>query len=358
MRARCDAPLTVLGAGGGRPPPTHTHPRRHRSLAPGAPLTRPPPPLPATPAAGAPAAHHAEAARAPPPAEAAATPSADAATGGNGDDRALRAKIDAAVGAALADAALFGRMNRFPPRAGSQAGSCCCSGRSAPPAATAAEVRAALGATRADRRGFARAVADFYGLTSLLPGCVVDMLGRTRPCSRVALTPIWPAAHADWGPAHPADGSAPGGDEDEELGVPGGFARDPRCFLLLPPAVREAFDDGFLVFVPAPDHASLECRVLRGAFVTPGLRRLHGRRLHLPRAAAGGVPHTRQLAYFALRAAEGWAAGGRPADESAAGAARAALVAGAPGELPEVEQRMVRAAHARGRRGEGGEGGR
>ena len=136
-----------------------------------------------------------------------------------------------------------------------------------------------------ERKAFKKRVAKFYGLTSWIPGRMVDMLGNNAPTSAVTLAHIWPSSYTNWE------------DPQRELALPEGFYKDERNFLLLPEEVHHAFDKGHVIFVPSV--ADITCYVLPGADVSGGVRAYHGTQLRLP---SGKVPYKRQLAYFSLRA--------------------------------------------------------
>jgi hypothetical protein len=139
-----------------------------------------------------------------------------------------------------------------------------------------------------ERKAFKERVAGFYGLQSRVPGFMTNMLGAFSREDRVTLAHIWPASYTNWA------------DAERELSLPPEFYKEPRNFLLLPEDVHVAFDHGRIVFVPAATH--ITCFVLPGAAVNKRIRKLHGRRLYLPRHDVGGVPYKRQLAFFALQA--------------------------------------------------------
>ena len=190
---------------------------------------------------------------------------------------ALESAVIAAVRAAMQERELFDRMNPFARSHHSDSIS----------------LHTAVGAARfpgseGERVAFKQTVAEFYGLTSVLPRSMVDMFGNVHFRRNVTLAHIWPASYTNWE------------DPRNELALPEGFHQEPRNFLLLLRDVHEAFDAGHIIFVPAPSH--ITCYVLPGKPVKKGLYKLHGKKLHLPRHDAGGVPYKRQLAYFALRA--------------------------------------------------------
>lgn len=226
----------------------------------------------------------------------------------------LDAAIATAVRAAMEERELFDRMNPFARSHHSDSIS----------------LHSAVGATRfpgseAERVAFKQEVAEFYGLTSLLPGTMLDMFNNRRFKNNVTLAHIWPASYTNW--EEPCN----------ELALPEGFHRDPRNFLLLPRDVHTAFDLGRIIFVPSTTH--ITCYVLPGHHLSKRVRKLHGKALHLPKHDAGGVPYKRQLAYFALRA-KGRAVVDASIQASLEAAMSASADASGNAALQELERRM------------------
>ena len=180
-----------------------------------------------------------------------------------------------------------------------------------------------------ERKAFKETVASFYGLKSMVPGWMYDMFGSLSLKQRVTLAHIWPSSYTNWS------------DAARELAMPPGFYKEPRNFLLLPEDVHFAFDHGRIIFVPAITH--INCYVLPGAAVSKRIRKLHGKKLHLPKHATGGVPYKRQLAFFALQA-KGQTAVGEVVQAALEGAMSASADAGGNAAITALEQRM-RAIH-------------
>ena len=126
-----------------------------------------------------------------------------------------------------------------------------------------------------DRAVFKREVAAFYGLEVKDDDSKLrDMLGNVSNFSDVTLVLIWPASYTNWG------------DRCSSLALPAYFYMNPRNFLLLPKPLHDAFDRGYVVFVPSKEHITI--RVIRREKVTLEVSDVDTRKLAIP--AAGKTP--------------------------------------------------------------------
>lgn len=150
-------------------------------------------------------------------------------------------------------------------------------------------------------------VAAFYGLTDPDPNYLVDMLGNRALFHEVTRAHLYPKSYQNF---H---------EFASYLSLPAPFltGTDPRNFLLIDKELHDAFDAGFVAFIPVPA-TELTIRVFRPARVSARVAGLDGQRLRWPTTAS--QPYRRILGWCA------WLAkGAEPVDDAVGAELDAAL---------------------------------
>lgn len=146
------------------------------------------------------------------------------------------------------------------------------------------EVASTLSPTSAAKaRAAKRAVAEFYGLTDPDPNYLVDMLGNRAPFHLVTRAHLYPRSYTNF---HLFA---------SYMSLPPDFNTNPRNFLLLDKEIHDAFDAGYVGFIPRS--GALIIRVFRPTRVTARVASLDGQQLHWPIEAS--QPYRRILGWFA-----------------------------------------------------------
>ena len=125
--------------------------------------------------------------------------------------------------------------------------------------------------SRSAERATKVAVANYYGLTDPDPNYLTDMLGNRHRFDAVTSAHLYPKSYQNF---H---------EFASYLSLPSSFltGSDPRNFLLMDKELHDAFDDGFIGFIPNQSK-SLTIRVFRRARVSARVVGLHGQTLHWP----------------------------------------------------------------------------
>lgn len=126
-------------------------------------------------------------------------------------------------------------------------------------------------------------MAEFYGLTDPDPNYLVDMLGSRAPFHSVTRAHLYPRSFTNF---HQFA---------SYMSLPPDFNTNPRNFLLLDKELHDAFDAGFVGFLPRS--GAFVIRVFRPTRVSLRVANLNGQQLRWSNAAS--QPYRRILGWFA-----------------------------------------------------------